>query len=133
MSTTVEHIWIYEDLSGIPDNFFNNSLTKWIDMCRTYIFNSTIPVHVAQYENLIENLKLELTKMLSFLNQTVSSEMLDCLTKDHSDQYQRKVHSEQSLLSQKQATRIQRWIKENEETLLRFNISFQKWTWKYVQ
>ena len=100
-------------------------------MCRAYIFNSKIPVHVVQYENLVENFKVELGNMVSFLNQTVSSEMLDCLAKEKTDQYQRKVHSEESLLSPKQTERIQQWIKKNEQTLKRFNINSKEWTWKH--
>ena len=51
-----------------------------------------IPILVVKYENLLENLELELKRVLDFLNQTYTEDGIRCVLQHNSGQFKRNSH-----------------------------------------
>ena len=127
-----EHFGYCEDLRRIPDRLFRSYYGRWLNLWNFYVFNQTIPfpVHIIQYENLVDNFKVELENMVAFLNQTLTPEKLVCLVSEENDHYRRQTHTTVNLFSEEQTAQIEHWIKDHKEVLTRLNINYKNWKWE---
>jgi hypothetical protein len=119
-------------LREIPDQLFMLVYGEWLNLWDFFIFNQTVPfpVHIVQYENLVDNFKVELEPMVSFLNQTLAPEKLDCLIKEKNDHYQRQKHASVNIFTEEQTAQIEDWITDHEEALTRLKINYKNWKWQ---
>ena len=120
------------ELFKIPNRIFDNCLNRWQWLWDYYVLNQThpFPVHIIEYENLIDNLEWELKTMVVFLNQTVQPDKIECLIDQNNDNYQRKNHRSENTFSSEQTLKIEKWITNNEHTLKKLNVRYEKWKWE---
>ena len=104
----------------------------WERLWEYYIFNQThpFPVRIIEYENLINNVEVELKKMVVFLNQTIQPDIMKCLLNQINDNYQRKMHRPENPFSSEQTSKIEKWIADNEHSLKKLGVHYEKWKWE---
>ena len=68
--------------------------------------------------------------MVVFLNQTIQPDKIECLIDQTNDHYQRKKHRSENPFSVEQTLKIEKWITDNEHTLKKLNVQYEKWKWE---
>ena len=63
--------------------------SKWRDFYDSWLNKYNGTFHIVHYENLKNNLRMELRKLATFLNQTVTEKDLDCVIWNQRGKYKR--------------------------------------------
>ena len=67
-------------------------LSGLVRFYRAWLKDSSIPMHIIKYENLIKDLRGEIIKMLGFLNYVVVESQVQCTLRHSEGNYHRKMH-----------------------------------------
>ena len=115
----------------VSDADFAHSLAVWY---ATYskLRRRDIPVHVLQYEKLVNDFEDELLKLVRFLNFPISEDAIQCVIAANAKMklFQRqKSRSEYSPYTSEQEKAIKRKIDALNDVWEAHGVSYHEWTW----
>ena len=122
-------------LSAVADKLsekkFSYALKKW--MASMSIWRKTQeqkkPLHIVQFDSLVEDFEPELRKLASFLKLPVAEKDIQCVTRNRMETYKRSKSRGPSPYSQDQANQIHSAIMSYKYIWDAHNINYTKWKW----
>lgn len=97
---------------------------SWAYFLHTWLVQNDTDIHVVQYERLIEHPKLELRRLLNFLNVSISSEKIKCAISNSNDLFKRIDHLNFNPYSKDNREALNRHMEVALPLLAKFNITY---------
>ena len=115
----------------MSEGSFSSALKKWKVSVSTWlkVQERKEPLHIVQFDNLVEDVEPELRKLADFLKLPVAEEDIQCVAKNRMETYKRTKSRGPSPYSQDQAAKIQSAIMAYRHMWDALNISYSRWKW----
>ncbi len=98
----------------------------WAFLLHTWLAQSVVPVHVVQYEQLVSNLRQELTKIVQFLEIEVTESDMDCAVENGEGPFKRATHLNFDPYSTTNKEAMNRCIQQATPLLAKYGIHYNQ-------
>ena len=98
----------------------------WGFQLHTWLAQDFIPVHIVQYESLVNDTHGELKKILDFLDIQVSREAVECAVQNSGGRFKRTHHLNFNPFSTENCDAINRYISQATPLLARHGIKYKQ-------